>query len=723
MLNNFGFRYKMLITILPVAILGILALGYLGYDKAVNEVTGVQEANLTLLTKQVRNQMSAWLDSCRREALLLSRTPSIQTACLNGETAAAQALFEEYQSNSTQYEALWLAGPNGTIFLDSLGGKAVGQEVGQMRAFGRNIQEAGQGRSVFSELSRSPSTGLPVTLLTAPVTSEGRVIGVLGLSINLNNFSENFISKIKIGENGYAYLTDAHGIILAHPKPDYIMELDISKYDFGREILERKSGRLFYQWEGLDKIAFFETDETMGWTVVSAPVTSDYLKPFKALRNYFLTIGLTVVVLIALVIFGVSGLLARSVSKVVQVLEVMAGGDLSHRLGGNRKDEIGHIYRSLDATADRLEEKVGLARQIAEGDISRSVVPASNRDDLGLALRDMVSSLNAMLNHVRSAAVQVSVGSEQIAASSRSLSQGASEQAASLEQITSVMAELESQTRETAQNAGRAGAEAQEVQSHAEKGAEQMKELVSAINNIEESAGGIAKIIKTIDDIAFQTNLLALNAAVEAARAGVHGKGFAVVAHEVKTLAGKSAQAAQQTESLIQDAIRKVEAGTKAVGRTSEAFSEIVTGVIDMSGLVENISSASRSQASGIVEINKGLSQIEQVTHLNSANAEQGAAAAEELSCQSRELMALLERFRLSGNGSGNDSGSLPGNGSGRGPGHDADRGVKSIPRLTGPRPAGPAESESAAADPDEFWADPPEQPPYAPAGSKITRH
>ena len=255
------------------------------------------------------------------------------------------------------------------------------------------------------------------------------------------------------------------------------------------------------------------------------------------------------------------------------------------------------------------------------------------------------TNLANLVREIQSDMQAVMSGSNQIADASNSLSQGASEQAASLEEITSSMTELGAQTNVNAENAGQADKLSTQAQESAGQGARQMEKMVEAMGAINDSSKEIAKIIKAIDEIAFQTNLLALNAAVEAARAGKHGKGFAVVAQEVRNLAGRSAKAAQQTAELIEGSVKRVEAGAEIVDLTSASLKEIVEISSKVAGIIAEIATASNEQAQGFAQVNQGLSQIERVTQQNTANAEETASSAQLLYQQAQGLQTRLREL------------------------------------------------------------------------------
>ncbi len=296
-----------------------------------------------------------------------------------------------------------------------------------------------------------------------------------------------------------------------------------------------------------------------------------------------------------------------------------------------------------------LRRMVEAAEEIADGNLN-VMIKIDGQDEvgeLGLAFEKMTGHINEIMTNIDSAAEQVAAGSKQIADSSIGLSQGATEQASSIEQLTASIEEISSQTRINADNANEANELAEITKENAELGNNEMKLMLQSMEEINESSANISKIIKVIDEIAFQTNILALNAAVEAARARQHGKGFAVVAEEVRNLAARSADAAKETTRMIEGSIKKVDDGRKIASKTADALDEIVGNVAKVSDIVGNIASASNEQAIGISQINQGIMQVSEVVQVNSATSEESASASEELSSQAELLREQAAWFQL----------------------------------------------------------------------------
>jgi len=347
--------------------------------------------------------------------------------------------------------------------------------------------------------------------------------------------------------------------------------------------------------------------------------------------------------------------MVRPVQEASEVLQEIAAGNLSARVTGDYqgdfakiKQDLNSLGESLKGYIDELSETLGqMAAKDFTGEIDREY--PGDYSKLKDSINFIEVQLNEVLFEINSAADQVEAGAGQVASTSQGLSQGASEQASSVEQISATITDVAEQTKQNAANANKANELALKAKTYAQDGNAEMNDMLKAMEEINESSKNISKIVKVIDDIAFQTNILALNAAVEAARAGQHGKGFAVVAEEVRNLAARSAEAARETTDMIESSIRKVEEGYVIANKTAEALNKIVEGVTDAVEIVEKISEASVLQATSISQIDAGINQISSVTQSNTATAEESAAASEEMAGQAQMLKSMIREFQLKG--------------------------------------------------------------------------
>ena len=316
---------------------------------------------------------------------------------------------------------------------------------------------------------------------------------------------------------------------------------------------------------------------------------------------------------------------------------------------GDYRNVVAGMNNIVEAMAQPIDEAATVLSELANYDLRARMEGnyAGDFEKIKHSVNQASSVLHDAMAQVQQAVGQVNSAAQQISTSSQQVAEGASEQASSLEETTSSMEEMSGMTKQNADNTRQAQTLAENTRNAANKGTGEMTRMVDAMGKIKTSAQRTAEIIKDINDIAFQTNLLALNAAVEAARAGDAGRGFAVVAEEVRNLAGRAKDAAQNTESLIKESVTLAETGEGISGDVNDNLTTMVGAIQKVTDIISEITVASSEQARGIEQVNKAMVEMDQVTQRAAANSEESSSAAEELAGQAQELMSLVSRFKL----------------------------------------------------------------------------
>ena len=417
--------------------------------------------------------------------------------------------------------------------------------------------------------------------------------------------------------------------------------------------------------EAKAKRGFVKKFEPYGWYIGTGNYEEDMLpiiqkeldaaneSCLKALTvTYLFGIGIFIIAII------VTSIIAKKMADPIKAaskrLIGLSHGNLSDKVEESKaKDEIGDLTRALAETVQTLRSYINnISASLAELDKGNlkfdiDIDYVGDFAPIKESFQKTIYKLDNTFRNLNMSAKEVANGSEQMASGAMALAQGATEQASSVEELASTINEINSHVAKNAENAKQTSSQAQITVKELEAGKNHMTQMITAMNQINDSSSEISKIIKTIEDIAFQTNILALNATVEATRAGSAGKGFAVVADEVRNLANKSAEASKNTASLIESTIHSLQEGTDIANQTAESLDRIVLYSEESAKLLLEISKASQEQAAAISQVTQGIDQISSVVHTNSATSEESAATSEELSSQAQLLMNMVNQFKI----------------------------------------------------------------------------
>ncbi len=457
------------------------------------------------------------------------------------------------------------------------------------------------------------------------------------------------INDFEFGEGGLAIILDKDGTVITCNRADVTTEdvTDVAKtFTSGdtANITTDVNGKSYY---------FGYTSLSNGYAVATGTQWDKIISNVIFVSSALYVIALIIIVIAGITIRIIIKKISMPIRKTADRLTDFANGDISSPAPATRLEgEIGQMTDALASMIGTIQGCIGdidnVLGSIAEGDLTAATA-VDYPGDLGRikSSLDLIrSSLTETMTEVERSSSEVRDGASQLAEGSSTLSQNAVTQAAVVDEITSTIMDIAKQTEDNNENVNRALETVQHTNRQAQEGSRSMSEMLVAIGEIETSSKEIEQIMKVIDDIAFQPNILALNAAIEAARAGDAGKGFAVVADEVRNLAGKSAEAAQQTGELINKSIEAVNRGSELAGVTSNALNDIVTGVEEISEVMNGIASANTEQVAAVEQICTGMEDVNSAIHNTSATAEESAAASEELSALAVSLSDTVARFR-----------------------------------------------------------------------------
>lgn len=535
------------------------------------------------------------------------------------------------------------------------------------------FQEAFKGSVYVSEPITSGTQGYLQIAIAAPLWKDGlygtEVVGVVYLAPE-ENFLNDIMVATNVSEHGSAYMIDNTGNVIAHKDIELVKNKDnsieaaktnsalkpLAKLE--QKMVKGESGFGTYRYGGVKKImAYAPVKNSNDWSIAITAPLSDFIGET--------IIGIVITILIVAAAIAVAVVMVKKLAENIgtpirlcaERLKTLAQGDLHTEIPSvSSKDEtlilvnatedivsgMGLIIRDVDYILNEMSNNnFNVHSQSLESYVG-------DFEGILKAVRRIKYSLSSTLIHIREAADQVGLGASQLAESGQALAEGATDQAASVEELLATVNSITDQVERNTENAMSTSQRATQIGKEADTSSAYIREMMKAMQRISDASMQISNIIQTIEEIADQTNLLSLNASIEAARAGEAGRGFAVVAGEIGHLANQCTESVEDTRKLIEAALNEVESGNQIAGETAKALQKVIDGMEEIVKSVEQVAENSNEQNNSMQQINETIEMISEVVQTNSAAAEQGSATSEELSAQATELNDLIESFQLS---------------------------------------------------------------------------
>ena len=629
-----------------------------------NQMTDAVESRAAIINEYVSSAeeyMTAFaLSSDVRELLLNPEDPAL--------LAKAQQYTEDFASVKGIFEGLYIATPS-TYVLTHTSPSAIGitTRTGEsLQTFQNTILSQQQLTNLG--IMKSPGTGSMILSMYYPVFEGQKCIGYVGAGVYASHLMDALLNlDIKgLPDSEYVFLNAQTGVYLYHEDDSL---LNTETVDSGyQEIIQRiqadgntQANTYSYQDEnGVNQLVVYKYLEDRGWIFMVRDSATEVYGSVTAVRvvtGALCAVMAAAIILITLLILYREGKELMAMERAISRLgELNLSADQELEVFYGRSDEIGmiaqtthHVCGCLRQTIDDVGRILG---EIADGNLTVDVAQnetyyIGDFKTLFESLKSIHTNLKHMIRDISDVAKQVDTNADLVSTGALALSQGTVEQAVSIDGLVSNVTAIASQIQTSTVRCGSASELVDKATGYTAEADTKMDQLIAATKNIDQSSTQIVTIVKTIQDIAFQTNILALNASVESAHAGAAGKGFSVVADEVRSLAAKSTEAAQNTNDLINRSIQNIKAGTDSTNLAVSAMDVIRDCIQAIKALMDEISSASVQQSEMIVLVENGIKEISKVVQANSSAAEKSAAVSQELSSQARTLNSLMSRFHI----------------------------------------------------------------------------